>query len=245
MNISIIIPCYNEEKRIKKTFKKIKSWYKSQNKIKIDLILIDDGSYDSTYKVIKEISETNRFVTAIKRNHFGYINTLFYGFAKCKYKIVGNMEADNAIDVSYFSKFCKYIDDFDVVTADRVSGNFLKKNINKTFFRKVLSIFYLIFFKILFNSKINDAQAGFRLYKKKILLKFINQIKIKHDGLKIAELILRLEKKNFKIKQLAVINYHDNDSRLVPNFEFKNLHVIFVLIIEMIINLIKLKIIIK
>lgn len=105
----------------------------------------------------------------------------------------------------------------------------------------MLSIFYYIFFKILLSSNIHDTQAGFRLYKRKILFKFLKKIKIKHDGLKIAELILRLEKAKIKIKQIKVINKHDNNSRLVPELSIKNLKPLIILICNILINLIKLK----
>lgn len=241
MNISVIVPCYNEQFRIKKTFAKLKKWYFSQKKIKIELLLIDDGSNDNTLNILKQISKKNSFVKIYKKKHSGYIKTLFYGFRKSKYSIVGNMEADNAISVNYFTKFSKYIINYDVVIADRVSNNIFLNNKKKRFFRMMLSIFYYIFFKILLSSNIHDTQAGFRLYKRKILFKFLKKIKIKHDGLKIAELILRLEKAKIKIKQIKVINKHDNDSRLVPELSIKNLKPLIILICNILINLIKLK----
>ena len=245
MNISIIVPCYNEQFRIKKTFAKIKKWYFSQKKIKIELLLIDDGSNDNTLDILKKISKKNNFVKVYKKKHSGYIETLFYGFRKSKYSIIGNMEADNAISVNYFTKFSKYIINYDVVTANRVSNNIFQNNKKKNFFRMILSIFYYFFFKTLLTSNIDDTQAGFRLYKRKILLKFLKKIKIKHDGLKIAELILRLEKAKIKIKQINVTNKHDNDSRLVPKLSIKNLKQIVILIVDVIINLNKLRKLIK
>jgi len=237
-NITIVIPCFNEEIRIVKTFKLINKWYKKQNKINLELLLINDGSKDQTSNIINDIAKKNKFVKAYQRKHYGYINSLFFGFKKAKYTIVGNTEADNAIDIEYFSKFLNYLETHDVVTADRTSGDFNKININKSFFRKCLSRTYLLIFKLLFKSKINDTQAGFRLYKnKRILIRFINKIKIKHDGLKIAELILKMEKYGYKIKQIPVVNKHDNDSRLVPKLAFINIFKIISIVCNVFINL--------
>jgi len=47
MKISIIIPCYNEEKRIVKTLEKIKRFIKKR-KEKFEIIVVDDGSKDKT-----------------------------------------------------------------------------------------------------------------------------------------------------------------------------------------------------
>jgi glycosyltransferase involved in cell wall biosynthesis len=244
MNISIIIPCYNEQFRIEKTLRRIIKWYFSQKKINIELLLIDDGSSDNTFKILKEFSKKYKFTKVYKKKHTGHIKTLFYGFRKSKYSIVGNMEADDAVSVNYFTKFCKYIINYDVVTADRVT-KFFQHNNKKNLFRMALSIFYLILFKILFSSNIKDAQAGFRLYKRVILFKFLKRIKIKHDGLKVAELILKQEKAKIKIKQVTVINKHDDDSRLVPKLSIKNLKAIVILIFEVVSNLIILRKLIK
>ena len=51
-NISIIIPCYNEENKLIYT-KKIESWLKVQNLFKIELILSNDGSNDNTVDIMK------------------------------------------------------------------------------------------------------------------------------------------------------------------------------------------------
>jgi glycosyltransferase involved in cell wall biosynthesis len=239
--ISIVIPVFNEENRIKKTlFKIIDFKKKNEKKNKIFIVIVDDGSTDRTVKIIKEIKKKNKDIKILIKKHTGYIDTLFYGLQKCKTEYIGNMEADNAIDVKNFRNFLKYIKKNDVVIANRINNNLLVNFRNKSFQRSLLSFFYFIIFKKLFNSKIVDAQAGFRLYRKNIL-KIIKEIKINHDGLKIAELILRIEKGGKKIKQISVKNNHDNDSRLVPKFRlYKPLPYIRV-VCDAFINIIKLK----
>ena len=52
-NISIIIPVFNEERRIKKTYLELKSLEKDFEDKNIEIIFVDDGSTDSTQKVIQ------------------------------------------------------------------------------------------------------------------------------------------------------------------------------------------------
>jgi len=50
--ISIIIPCYNEQKRLPETISKLKKWLLGQKKFEVELILSNDGSSDDTIKIM-------------------------------------------------------------------------------------------------------------------------------------------------------------------------------------------------
>ena len=56
MKISIIIPCYNEEKTISKIIKKVENF----NLFNKEIIIIDDGSIDNTKKILSELSKENK-----------------------------------------------------------------------------------------------------------------------------------------------------------------------------------------
>jgi hypothetical protein len=60
------------------------------------------------------------------------------------------------------------------------------------------------------------------MIKKKKLYKCLDEIKLKHDGLKVTELTIRFLQNNYLIKEIPVVNFHDNDSRLVPKFSIIN-----------------------
>ena len=60
------------------------------------------------------------------------------------------------------------------------------------------------------------------MIKRDKLFNCLDQIKLKHDGMKISELTLRFYRKNYKIKEIPVENFHDDDSRLVPKFSLTN-----------------------
>ena len=53
MKISIIIPCYNEERTISKIIKKVENF----NLFNKEIIIIDDGSIDNTKKILSELSK--------------------------------------------------------------------------------------------------------------------------------------------------------------------------------------------
>ena len=53
-SISVVLTFFNEEKRIKKSLKEIDSFIKKNKKINIEIIFVNDGSYDKSSKILKE-----------------------------------------------------------------------------------------------------------------------------------------------------------------------------------------------
>ena len=70
--LSIVIPCYNEGNNLKIIFEKIGQKYKSMNELEV--ILVDNGSTDSTKKVItKSVSKFNHFIKFLRiEKNIGY-----------------------------------------------------------------------------------------------------------------------------------------------------------------------------
>ena len=67
IQLSIIIPAYNEEKRIKNTIIKIRNYMKHL-KARYEILVIDDGSSDNTKQVVNDLKKNNVFVYSnIKR----------------------------------------------------------------------------------------------------------------------------------------------------------------------------------
>ena len=63
-SISVVLPFFNEEKRIKKSLKEIDSFIKKNKKINIEIIFVNDGSYDKSSKILKE------FIKLKKKNTY-------------------------------------------------------------------------------------------------------------------------------------------------------------------------------
>jgi len=94
MNISIIIPLYNEEESIDELAQWIDKVLKTNN-LSYEIIFIDDGSNDSSWSVIKNIKNDNPNVYGIKfRRNYGKSAALNVGFSKASGDVVITMDAD-------------------------------------------------------------------------------------------------------------------------------------------------------
>lgn len=93
-DISILIPLYNEESSLKE----LSEWIVkvcSENNLTYEIILVDDGSSDSSWSVIEKLSQTNNFIKGIKfRRNYGKSAALNVGFDASNGNVVITMDAD-------------------------------------------------------------------------------------------------------------------------------------------------------
>ena len=94
MNISVVIPLLNEEESLKELHDWIVSVMQS-NSFSYEILFIDDGSTDTSWKVISKLSETNPNVKGIRFiKNFGKSQALHAGFSKAEGDVVITMDAD-------------------------------------------------------------------------------------------------------------------------------------------------------
>lgn len=94
MNISVVIPLLNEEESLKELHDWIVSVMQS-NSFSYEILFIDDGSTDNSWKVISQLEESNTNVKGIRfLKNFGKSQALHAGFAQAKGDVVITMDAD-------------------------------------------------------------------------------------------------------------------------------------------------------
>ena len=199
MNI-IIIPTLNEYKNIKKLFFAIK-----KQKIRSDILFIDDNSTDGTREEILEFKKKYKNIKYIFREKkFGigsaHKEALIFAYKK-KYKKIITMDADGTHDPKYIKEMLFFSNKYDLVNTNR----FLSKNSISDWplFRIFLTTarYFLINFLLDFNF---DSSGAFRCYDtKKIHLKDI--LLAKNNSYSFFwESIYHLNKKKYLIKEISV-----------------------------------------
>ena len=109
--LSIIIPVFNEEERLKKSLIQINRYIKNK---KIEVIIVNDGSTDSTKEIIKQFIKINKKIKVINlKNNLGKGAALKKGILNAKNKFILTMDLDLSVPISqvfeWFQK--KYIND--------------------------------------------------------------------------------------------------------------------------------------
>jgi glycosyltransferase involved in cell wall biosynthesis len=95
MDISIVIPLYNEAESLPELFKRIKA-VMEQNGFSFEVIFVDDGSKDDSWQVITELKAAHpKVIRALKfRRNYGKSPALYCGFKKAEGDVVFTMDAD-------------------------------------------------------------------------------------------------------------------------------------------------------
>tara|TARA_B100000131_G_scaffold255870_1_gene250485 strand:+ start:166 stop:1095 length:930 start_codon:yes stop_codon:yes gene_type:complete len=159
-NITIIIPIYNEELSINPLYDEIKSVI-DDNFNKYEIIFVDDGSNDSSFKIINNIASSDINVTVIKLNrNYGKSDALSEGFKIAKYDYIVTLDGDLQDDPNEITQLVKILDQ----GWDCVSG--WKKNRKDPISKTVPSYFFNKFINFLSGLNLHDLNCGIKAYKK-------------------------------------------------------------------------------
>lgn len=214
MYLSVIIPAYNEEKRLPKTLSEI-SAYLSKQPYDYEIIVISDGSKDNTGGVVRDLQLkiANLKLIDNKENHGkGYVVRQAMLEAEGEVRLF--MDADNSTTVNQVEKMLPYFNQgYDIVIGSRdVKGAVLDPP--QPPFRVLIgNIFNIITQVVVGLWGIWDTQCGFKALSKKATEGIIPKCKI--DRWAFDPEILKIGKKmGFKIKEVPVVWKNDLESKV-------------------------------
>jgi len=207
MKLSIIIPAYNEEKRIGKTISSYVSRFDPKFGNMYEIIVVCDGCTDKTAEIVKNFPRKRGSILCIeKKNKLGKGGGVLKGFEVASGDIVGFVDADDAFDIDGVEKLVDLVDSgYDCAIASKWKGRtFLQ--VTEPFFRKIASRGWNLILKILFGIKVHDAQAGAKFLKRNVLksLPPIRCTGFEFDG----ELLWRISQKGFSIEEIYIPTTH-------------------------------------
>ncbi len=167
MSLSIIIPCFNEEKIIFKTVSELKKKIHFNHEI----ILIDDLSTDKTWIKMKKCKKKYKNILIFKNSSKGLGNAISLGVRKSLKKYVVIFMSDLSDDINDLQKY------YSIITKRKIDAVFGSRFIygskvyNYPIVKKILNRIFNNLVRIMFFSKYNDFTNAFKIYDKKIIKK--------------------------------------------------------------------------
>ena len=197
-SLYIVIPAYNEGANIKTV---IEDWYPivESHGTNSQLVVIDDGSKDNTYKIMKKLAKTRPLLKAITKPNSGHGATILYGYHYAldhHAKFIFQTDSDGQTLPSEFEKFWKLRDQYDMVIGWR-------KGRQDGFSRIVVTKVLKITIKLFFGVSVIDANTPFRLMKASTLSKYIGMIPVDFNLSNVAISAI-YAKKSLKVKFLPI-----------------------------------------
>ena len=165
MQLSIIIPLFNEEESLQELNEAIEKVVSNMD-IDYELIYIDDGSTDDSWKTIKNLSKDSSNLKGIKfLRNFGKSQALYAGFDKAIGQVVITMDGDLQDDPNEIPSL---FDKIDKENFDLVSG-WKKKRFDSIIFKNFPSKIFNWAARKTSGIKLNDFNCGIKAYKKAVI----------------------------------------------------------------------------
>lgn len=194
----IVIPAYNESENIKKV---IDEWYPIVEEIGKDsrLVIIDDGSKDETYKIIKNSAKKRKQLIALTKENSGHGSTVLYGY---NYALSNNADyifqtdSDGQTNPLEFWDFWNLRKEYDMIIGYR---NKRKDGLSRIVVTKTLKLVIRFCFKV----NVTDANTPFRLMSNRTLKECI---KLVPKDFNLSNVILSViyEKKKMSVKYIPI-----------------------------------------
>ncbi|MBI9070063.1 MAG: glycosyltransferase family 2 protein [Melioribacteraceae bacterium] len=167
INLSVVVPVYNEEESVLPLYKAVLKSVKSIG-TSYELVLVDDGSSDNTYLECKKISETDENVKVIKlKANSGQTPALHAGLQYATGNVVITMDGDLQNDPDDFGKFIEKINEgYDIVLGWR------EKRQDKVLSKKIPSKIANWLIRKLTGLTIKDNGCAIRAYKGHLVKRF-------------------------------------------------------------------------
>ena len=164
-DISIVISLFNEEESLPELIQWIEGVMKTEG-YKYEIIMVDDGSRDNSWKVIKELSESNTAIRGIRfRRNYGKSAALYHGFAAAEGRVVVTMDADLQDSPEEIPEMYRMVveEGYDIVSGwkKKRHDNKLTKNLPSKLYnwtaRKITGI------------KLHDMNCGLKAYRNEVV----------------------------------------------------------------------------
>ena len=224
MKLSIIIPCFNEEKTIEVIINKVSVF----NEYEKEIIVVDDCSIDNSREIIKKVSKQNPEINYFFLDkNLGKGGALQKGFLEATGDIILIQDADLEYDPNDYSALLKPFmeTDADIVYGSRFMGG---EYVRLHFFWHFLANKLLtLFTNFVTNLNMSDMETGYKVFKKKVIQSIV--LKEKSFGIE-PEITVKLAKKKFIFYEVP-ISYrgrsYDDGKKITLKDAFIALYCIF------------------
>ena len=214
--VSVIIPAYNEENRIKETLERINNFIKGKNWA-AEIIVVDDGSRDNTVDIVKSYKEgidNLKVIELVQNRGKGFAVKSGIGEARGEYIVF--TDADNSTPIEEFDKLFNNLKESSVDVA--IGSRYLKNSnveIKQPRYRVILGRIGNLLIKSFLIDGIEDTQCGFKLFRNHAAKDIFFLQRVKRFGFDMEVLVIA-KNLGYKVSEIPVSWFNSSDSRLRP-----------------------------
>ncbi len=207
--ISVIVPAFNEEKRIK-PFLQTLLFFKEKNNFIEEIIVVDDGSSDATLSILKQFEGKIKIISY--KPNMGKGNAVKTGILAAKGSFVCFMDADGATPASQLSAMFDALQGNDLVVGNRKTEK-ARIIAGQPLYRRFLSWGFNTTVALLFNFNVKDVLCGFKGMRAPLAKEIARQM-VSNRWVFDVELIARAKAKGARTGVIAIEWSHVKGSKM-------------------------------
>ncbi len=170
--LSVIIPSYNEEDNLNRGTLDVVIAYLEKQPYPWEVILVNDGSTDSTAQMLSDFSKFQKHVRFIDNPHQGKAQTVITGVLAAEGEIILFTDMDQATPITEFDKFLPKIEEgHDIIIGSRANRE------GAPLFRKILAFGMVTLRTLILNLPVRDSQCGFKAFTRDAAVKIFTKMK--------------------------------------------------------------------
>ena len=211
VEISVIIPAYNEEERIESTLKEYVNFLNREFEKNFEIIVVTDGCIDRTPEIVENMRrECSKIIHLHPPKRLGKGGAIKLGFKTAKGNVIGFVDADCSLSPKDCKTLINKLRNCDAVIGSRRMGN---KQVYDSFTREMGSRAFNFLVKLLFHLPFRDTQCGAKFFKKNVVKSVVDELGLSDWSFDV-ELLYRIRRKGFKIVETEIEWNHKKGSKL-------------------------------
>lgn len=162
--LSIIIPAYNEERRLPESLPQIIDFVRRQD-FSIEVLVVDDGSTDQTANIVREFQKEAPFINLLQVDHGGKGHAVKAGMVQARGEYLFLCDSDLSMPIEEISKFLPpAFDGYDLAIASReIEG---ARRYDEPAYRHLMGRVFNLIVRMMTVRGIQDTQAGFKCFRR-------------------------------------------------------------------------------
>jgi glycosyltransferase involved in cell wall biosynthesis len=222
--VSVVIPAYNEERRLPQTLTRVGEYLAAQN-YPSEILVVDDGSTDGTARVVEGMFPNHPTLRLIKNDHRGKGYTVRTGMLAARGHIVLFSDADLSTPIEDVEKLLPWFErGYDIVIGSREGAG--AQRMQEPFYRHIMGRVFNFIVQTLTVRGIEDTQCGFKAFRDDVAQDIFTRVLLYGDnatrvsgGMVTAfdvEALFIGQKSGYRIKEVPVQWRYGTETKVSP-----------------------------
>lgn len=223
-HLSIVIPAYNEEKRLPRNLEKVLEYVQSLP-YPVEIVIVDDGSTDGTLAAVRAYADKNPHIRVIENDHRGKGYTVRTGMLAAQGRYTLFTDADLPTPLTELPKLLSLAESgYDIVVGSREGLG--ARRVGEPWYRHVMGRVFNFVVRLVTLREFQDTQCGFKLFTRQSAHDLFRRMLLYGEDAKLAkggtltgfdvEILYLALKSGYRVKDVPVEWHYGESSKVNP-----------------------------